>query len=63
MQKDHLKTSFLCEKLIQANTTDFTRRRLNERVKMFSVQQNIGDFQKDFIFNKLKKIILPPQLS
>ena len=42
------KICFLCEKLIQANTPDFTRRRLYERVNIFSVQRNIGDFHKYF---------------
>ena len=42
------KTCFLCEKLIQAKTPDFTRRRLYERVKLFSIQRKIGDFHKDF---------------
>ena len=37
-------TCFLCEQLIQAKTPDFTRGRLYERVKLFSVQRKIGDF-------------------
>ena len=48
------KTCYLSEKLIQANTPYFTRGRLYERVNVFSIQRNICDFHKDFIFNKLK---------
>ena len=38
------KTCFLCEQLIQAKNPDFTRGRLYDRVKLFSVQREIGDF-------------------
>ena len=49
-------TCFLCEKLIQANTPDFTRGRLYERVKLFSVQHNIGDFHRDFYIQPIEKL-------
>ena len=48
-------TCFLCEQLIQAKNIDFTRERLYERVKLFSIQRKIGDFHKDFYIQKLKK--------
>ena len=50
------KTCFLCEQLIQANTPGFTRGRLYERVKLFSVQRKIGDFHKDFYIKQIEKL-------
>ena len=50
------KTCFLCEKLIQAKTPDFTRNIVYERVKLFSIQRKIGDFQKDFYIQKIDKL-------
>ena len=47
MQKTSKKTCFLCEKLIQAKNPDFTRKRLYDRMKVFSIQRKIGEFQKD----------------
>ena len=47
-------TCFLCEQLIQATTPNFTRGRLYDRVKLFSIQRKIGDFLKDFYIQKLK---------
>ena len=49
------KICFLCEQLIQANTPDFTRGILHERVKLFSIQRKIGDFHKDFYIKQIKK--------
>ena len=49
-------TRFLCEKLTQAKTPSFTRRRLYERVKLFSIQRKIGDFYKDFYIQKIEKV-------
>ena len=49
-------TCFLCEKLIQAKTPDFTRVRLYERVKLFSIQRKIGDFHKDFYIKQIEKL-------
>ena len=43
----YIETFFLCVQLIQANTPDFTRVTLYERVKLFSVQRKIGDFYND----------------
>ena len=47
---------FLCEQWIQSKTTDLTRRILYERVKMFYVQRNIGDFYKDFYIQQIEKL-------
>ena len=49
------RTCFLCEELIKPKSTDFTRRQLHERVKLFSMQRNIGDFHKDFYIKKSTK--------
>ena len=49
------KTCFLCEKLIQTKTPNFTRGRLYERVKLFSIQRKIGDLHKDFYIKKIEK--------
>ena len=57
MQKEHLKkTCFLCEQIIQAKTTDFIRRRLYDRVKLFSIQRKIGDFHKDFYIQQIENL-------
>ena len=37
-------TSFLCEQLFQSKDTYLTRGRLYERVKIISIQLNIGGF-------------------
>ena len=50
------KTRFLCEKLIQTKTPYFTLIRLYERVKLFSVQRKIGDFQKDLYIKQIEKL-------
>ena len=50
------KTCFLCEELIKTKTPDFTRRKLHERVKLFSMQRKIGDFQKYFYIQQIEKI-------
>ena len=49
-------TCFLCEQLIQTKTPDFTRGRLYERVKLFSVQHKIGDFHKYFYIKQIKRL-------
>ena len=49
-------TCFLCEQVIQAKTPDFTSGRLYERVKLFPVQRNIGDFHKDFYIQQIEKL-------
>ena len=57
MEKENSKnTSFLCEKLIQAKTTDLKRGRLYGKVKPFSIQRNIGDFHKDFNIQQIEKL-------
>ena len=52
---------FFCEQLIQAKTPDFTRGRLYDRVKLFSIQRKIGEFHKDSYVQQIEKISLPPQ--
>ena len=49
-------TCFLYEQLIQAKTPDFTRGRMYERVKMFSIQRKIGDFHKDFYIQQIETL-------
>ena len=49
------KTCFLCEQLIQTRNPDLTRGRLYERVKLFSIQRNIGDFHLDFNIKQIEK--------
>ena len=50
------KNCFLCEQLIQAKTPYFTRGRLYERVKLFSIQRRIGDFHKDLYIQQIEKL-------
>ena len=50
------KTCFLCEKLIQTKTPDFTRGRLYDRVKLFPIQRKTSDFHKDFYIKQIKKL-------
>ena len=47
---------FLCEQLIQTKTPGFTRGRLYDRVKLFSIQRKIGDFHKDFYIQQIEKL-------
>ena len=49
-------TCLLCEQLIQANTSGFTRGILYERVKLFPVQRNISDSHKDFYIQQIEKL-------
>ena len=49
-------TCLLSEQLFQAINTNYTRKRLYERVKLFSVQRKIGDFYKDFYIQKIEKL-------
>ena len=49
-------TCFLCEKLIQYKTPDFTRKIMYERVKLFSIQRKIGGFKKDFYIQQIEKL-------
>ena len=50
------RTCFLCEELIKIKTPDFTRGKLHERVKLFSIQSKIGDFHKDFYIKQIEKL-------
>ena len=50
------RTCFLCEELIQIKTPDFTRGKLHERVKLFSMQRKIGDFHNEFYIKQIKKL-------
>ena len=50
------RTCFLCEELIKIKNPDFTRGKLQERVKQFSMQRKIGDFHKDFYNKQIKKL-------
>ena len=50
------RTCFLCEELIKTKTPDFTRGKLHERVKLFSMQRKIGDLHKDFYIKQIEKL-------
>ena len=50
------RTCFLCEELIKIKTSDFTRGKLHERVKLFSMQWKIGDFHNEFYIKQLEKL-------
>ena len=50
------RTCFLCEELINIRTPDFTRGKLHERVKLFSMQRKIGDFHNKFYIKKIEKL-------
>ena len=49
-------TCFLCEELIKTKTPYFTREKLHERVKLFSMQRKIGDLHKDFSVKQIEKL-------
>ena len=42
--------------LIKTKTPDFTRGKLHERVKLFSMQRKIGGFHKDFYIKRIEKL-------
>ena len=50
------RTCFLCEELTKIKTPDFTRGKLHERVKLFSMQHKIGDFQNEFYIKQIEKL-------
>ena len=50
------KTCFLFEELIKPKTPDFTLGKLHERVKLFSMQQKIGDFHNEFYIKLIEKL-------
>ena len=47
------RSCFLCEELIKTKTPDFTRGKLHERLKMFSMQRKVGGFHKDFYIKQI----------
>ena len=47
------RTCFLCEELTKINTPDFTRGKIHERVKLFSMQRKIGDFHNEFYIKQI----------
>ena len=50
------RTCFLFEELIKIKTPDFTRGKLHERVKLFSVQRKIGGIHNEFYIKQTKKL-------
>ena len=50
------RTCFLCEELIKTKIPDFTRGKIHERVKLFSVQHKIGNFQKYLYIKQIEKL-------
>ena len=48
------RTCFLCEELIKIKTPDFSREKLHERVKRFSMQRKIGDFHNEFYIKQIE---------
>ena len=57
MQKENLKglVSYVKNES-KTKTTDFTRGKIHERVKLFSMQRNIGYFHKDFYIKQIEKL-------
>ena len=54
--KGKSKTScLLCEDCIKIKTPDFTRGKIHERVKLFSMQRKIGDFHSEFYIKQIEK--------
>ena len=50
------RTFFLCEELIKIKTPDFTRGKLHERLKLFSIKRKIGDFHNEFYIKQIEKL-------
>ena len=50
------RTCFICEELIKIKTPDFTRGKIHERVKLFSMQQKIGDFHNELYIKQIEKL-------
>ena len=48
------RTCLLCEDFIKTKTPDFTRGKLHERVKLFSMQCKTGGFHKDFYIKQIE---------
>ena len=47
---------FLILKTTQANNPDFTRGRIYDRVKLFSIQRKIGYYHKFFYIQQIEKL-------
>ena len=50
------RTCLLCEDFIKIKTPDFTRGKLHERVKLFSMQRKIGDFHSEFYIKQIENL-------
>ena len=50
------RTCLLCDELIKIKTPNFTREKLHERVKLFSMQRKIGDFHNVFYIKQIEKL-------
>ena len=50
------RACFLCEEIIKIKTPDFTRGKLHDRVRLFSMQRKIGDFHNEFYILKIEKL-------
>ena len=48
------KTCFLCEELTKIKTPDFTRGKLHDRVKLFSMQQKIVNFHSECYIKQIQ---------
>ena len=49
-------TCFLRKELIKTKTSDFTRGNIHKRLKLFSIQRKIDDFQKNFCIKQIEKL-------
>ena len=52
-KRKSIRTCFLCEELNKTRTPDFTREKLHETVKLFSMQREIGDFHNEFYIKQI----------
>ena len=50
------RTCLLCGELIKIKTPYFTRGKLHERVKLFSMQRKIGDFHSEFYIKQIETL-------
>ena len=50
------RTCFLCEELNKIKTPNFTRGKLYERAKLFSMQRKISDFHNEFYIKQIEKL-------
>ena len=51
--KKSKRDCFLCKELIKIKTPDFTRGKIHERLKLFSMQRKIGDFHNEFYIKQI----------